>query len=123
MDTFVHWRRAANDLGCRAEGHHEDVSVGIDRKDEVTCPTCRIAVINPDPTKFYEWTVKVRVNATWVADGFELNANRLHEMIARNLGYAHYNEIETEVVSAPDADEVAREMGYKSAADRMEKKR
>lgn len=71
---------------------------------------------------FYEWTIKIRVAPCWVADGFDLTADRAHTMVWRDLGYAHGSEIEAEIVAAPDPDRVAREMGYKSAAEREERK-
>ena len=66
--------------------------------------------------ELYEWTVKIRVAATLVADGFDLDADRLHAMVRRDLQYAY--EIEAEIVSAPPADEIAKEQGYASAAAR-----
>lgn len=64
------------------------------------------------PTKFYEWTVKIRVSANWVADGFDLDADRVHDMVARDLTHAYGSEIQCEIVTAPSADDIAREQGY-----------
>lgn len=77
----------------------------------------------PDPSKFYEWTVKIRVNAVWVADGFDLTADRLHRMVNHDLDYARMDEIETEIVVAPDEEEVAQEQGYKNAEQRAARNR
>ena len=120
-DALIHWRRADGQNACRGSSN-DDPGVTIEHKNEITCHVCADAAEAPDPTKFYEWTVKVRVNATWVADGFDLDADRLHAMLSEDLGYASPYEIETEVVEAPDADEVAKEMGYKSAADKKQRK-
>ena len=68
----------------------------------------------PDPGKFYEWTVKIRVSAVWVADGFDLDADRLHDMVSSDLGYASTDEIECEIVEAPDQREIRKEQGYQN---------
>ncbi len=78
---------------------------------------------DPDPNKFYECTVKIRVSALWVADGFDLTTERANRMLAKELGWANGSEFEAEVVSAPNADEVAVEMGYESDAHKREDKR
>jgi len=70
-----------------------------------------------DKPKLYEWTVKIRVADTLVADGFDLDADRLHAMVRKDL-YAYGHEIEAEIVSAPPDDEIAKEQGYASAAAR-----
>lgn len=62
--------------------------------------------------RYYEWTVKIRVAATWVADGFDLTADRAHDMVAKDLGYANGSEIETEIVTAPVDRDIATEQGY-----------
>lgn len=111
----IHWRRADSTRACFHEGGTE---VDVSHAKEITCRACSRAVLEPDPSRFYEWTVKVRVNAVWVADGFNLDADRMHDIMSHDLDYAHYHEIETEIVAAPDADEVAREMGYESAVDK-----
>lgn len=74
----------------------------------------------PDPGKFYEWTVKIRVSAVWVADGFDLDADRLHAMVSSDLGYATSREIECEIVTAPDQKEIRREQGYNTDSDGVE---
>ena len=67
--------------------------------------------------KFYEWTVKIRVNAVWVADGFNLTEDRLNSILGEHLDYARSTEYEGEIVKAPNADAIAREQGYTSAKD------
>lgn len=71
----------------------------------------------PNPKKFYEWTVKIRVNAVWVADGFNLTEERLHNILAHHLNYAYGHEFGGEIIKAPKPDDIAREQGYKSAKD------
>ncbi|MEK7706210.1 MAG: hypothetical protein AAB426_14715 [Myxococcota bacterium] len=71
--------------------------------------------------RHYEWTVKIRVAATWVADGFDLTAERAHSMVAKDLGYARGDEIETEIVAAPPDRDIATEQGYAETADGLAK--
>lgn len=65
-----------------------------------------------EPERFYEWTVKIRVAATWVADGFDLDADRLYDMVANDLSYARGHEIETEIVASPPAADIRYEQGF-----------
>ncbi len=67
--------------------------------------------------RYYEWTVKMRVAATWVADGFNLDKERAEEMLKQDLRSAYGHEMEAEIVQAPPLDDIAREQGYKSASD------
>lgn len=67
--------------------------------------------------KMYEWTVRIRVTGTWVADGFDLTADRMQAMVLSDLRYAHDHEIECEVVKAPAAADIRREQGYRDASD------
>jgi hypothetical protein len=78
---------------------------------------------DPDPKKFYKWTVELEVNAVWVADGFDLDDERALHILQAHLGYARSHELKARVIQAPDADEVAQEMGYASAEDRNMKEK
>lgn len=69
-------------------------------------------VIEKDGEKFYEWTAKVRVHASWVADGFNLTAERLHNMVSNDIQGGYTHEIEAEIVDAPDARLILGEQGY-----------
>ena len=61
--------------------------------------------------RFYEWTVKIRVAALWVADGFDLDSERAHDMVRGDLGHATSVEVETEIVKAPDPKSIRIEQG------------
>lgn len=65
--------------------------------------------------KFYEWTIKIRVAANWVADGFDLDAERAHGLIYNHLNFAKGSEIQTEIVEAPSFVELMKEQGYPAA--------
>ncbi len=77
---------------------------------------------DPDPKKFYKWTVEFEVNAVWVADGFDLTDDRAHAMLADHLSHAHGSELKARVIKAPDPDKVAREQGYTGADDPRKKR-
>lgn len=40
----------------------------------------------PDPSKFFKWTVEIEINEIWVADGFEVTADGIKEMIQEAIG-------------------------------------
>jgi hypothetical protein len=49
-----------------------------------------------------QWTVKISVDDTWVADGFEVTEERLKEAILEHsLGYAYDHEIKVVVLKSP----------------------
>ena len=66
---------------------------------------------------FYCWKVSVRVHARWVADGFELTADRLNDILANVLGWAYDHEFGGEVLAAPDPMQIRAEQGYKGARE------
>lgn len=66
--------------------------------------------------KTYKWTIEVEVAAAWVADGFDLTAERAHDIFTRALPYAYGHEVACRVVAAPDAREIRREQGYPESA-------
>jgi hypothetical protein len=65
----------------------------------------------------YEWTVRFRVHKSWVADGFNLDDERAKEMLAHDLQFAYGHELDAKVMAAPDPERIAKEQGYKSAAE------
>lgn len=60
----------------------------------------------------YTWVVKVTVDQVWVADGFELDADRARDMVLADLGYARDWEVEVEVIEAPGPARIRKEQGY-----------
>lgn len=60
------------------------------------------------------WTVKLSVDSSWVADGFDLTDERAKSMLARDLGYAYGHELKAKVTAYPPAERVARLQGYRS---------
>jgi len=72
--------------------------------------------------EWYKWTVEFKVHRTWVQDGFDLTDERALDMLSEDLQYANIeSELKAKVLSAPDPNEVAQEMGYKDAADKARK--
>lgn len=66
----------------------------------------------PDPNKFFKWTVEIEVNEIWVADGFEVTAEGVKEMIQEAIGYSYEHETRVRVVSSPDPTEIKKAQGY-----------
>lgn len=68
---------------------------------------------------FRRWVIAFDVADRWVADGFDPDDSGALDMLATRLGWAYRDaELRAHVVEAPDREEVAKLMGYKSAADR-----
>jgi hypothetical protein len=66
----------------------------------------------PNPNRFYKWTVEIEVNEVWVADGFDLTDERLKEMIESELGYSYSHETRVQVLKAPSPKKIRRAQGY-----------
>jgi len=69
----------------------------------------------PNPNKFYKWTVEIEVSEVWVADGFEVTAERLQEMLQEAIGFSHENETRVRVVKAPTVNAIRKAQGYEAA--------
>ncbi len=50
----------------------------------------------------YKWLVEIEVDEMWVADGFNLSDERLHQMLGRELQCAYSTEYSGKVIAAPD---------------------
>ena len=61
----------------------------------------------------YSWTVEIRVHPRWVADGFNLTAERLDDILVRTLSFATGAEFSARVISAPDPKQIRAEQGYR----------
>lgn len=99
-------------------------------KAKTPAPKCKLCgkkhttqAHEPDPDTFYEWTVKFRVNATWVADGFNLDDDRARSMLEGDLDYAYGWELDAKVVKAPDPQHIAWEQGYDRADETKKRKK
>lgn len=68
-------------------------------------------------SKTFKWTVTFEVDPEWVADGFNLTAARSLEMLANELPFAHYSDLDARVVKAPSRDSIAKCQGYTGADD------
>ncbi len=74
------------------------------------CPACYDEELKEARRhEHYEWTVKITVDPIWVADGFDLDQDRLMDILSRELGYARCHEYGGEVLTTPDADEIRAE--------------
>jgi hypothetical protein len=62
--------------------------------------------------KRFTWTVSITVDETWVADGFDLTEERLHDIMARALPYAFGHEFSGKVLEAPPPNDIRVAQGY-----------
>lgn len=63
--------------------------------------------------KKYKWTVEFEVDASWVADGFDLDDDRALDMLSHDLRYAHIGaELDAKVIKAPKREAIRKEQGY-----------
>lgn len=59
-----------------------------------------------------KWTVEFSVDASWVADGFDLTDERAKGMLASDLRYAYGHELGAKVTKYPSAIRVAKLWGH-----------
>ena len=50
---------------------------------------------------WFTWTATIAVRGNWVVDGFDLDHERLMEMLREDLGYAYEHELHVQVTTAP----------------------
>jgi hypothetical protein len=65
-----------------------------------------------EATASYRWTVEFQVDAVWVADGYNLTAERAKEMLAGELRDAFEHEIAARIISAPHPAAILAERGH-----------
>jgi len=59
-----------------------------------------------------KWILEVEVSDKWVAVGFNLTAERAHEMFCNELIYAYNDEITVKILTAPANDDILKCQGY-----------
>jgi hypothetical protein len=64
------------------------------------------------PNRRFKWVVEFEVDESWVADGFDLNDDRAHEMIHRYVSYSYGHEVSGKVLRAPDPKAIRKAQGY-----------
>ena len=62
----------------------------------------------------FRWTVSIEVDETWVADGYEITAERIHEMMQHEIGGAYASEIGVKVLRAPKPERIRKVQGFPS---------
>lgn len=60
----------------------------------------------------YKWTVEFTVAESIVVDGFDLDAERAHEMLAQNLPFAYGYELGAKIVKSPRRARIRKAQGY-----------
>lgn len=62
--------------------------------------------------KTFKWVVEITVDETWVADGFDLTAERVEAMIGSDLRFANENEYGAKILKAPKKKDIEKAQGY-----------
>lgn len=65
--------------------------------------------------KRFKWVVEFEVDASWVADGFEMTQERAKGMIEQELGYSSADETGARILKAPPPDAIRKVQGYAPA--------
>jgi hypothetical protein len=64
--------------------------------------------------KWFTWTLELKVDRSWVADGFDIKtAEQAHEHFAHILPHAFGDEFKARVVSRPPRTEIRKAQGYR----------
>ena len=61
----------------------------------------------------FVWLVEIEIDETWVADGFEITAERAGEWVEKDIGYASPDEISVRIKKAPKSSDIRAVQGYK----------
>jgi hypothetical protein len=59
------------------------------------------------------WIVKVQVEKTWIADGFDLTKERMIDMLQNDLQFATSNEVNAIILAKPERKTIRKIQGYK----------
>jgi hypothetical protein len=62
-------------------------------------------------SKTFKWTVEIEVTENWVADGFNISPDRMHDIMCRALPYANGSEIGARVLKSPSPESIAIAQG------------
>ena len=60
----------------------------------------------------FKWTVEFTVSEGWVADGFDLTAERAHAILEEALPYAYGHELGARIIKAPSRNSIRKAQGY-----------
>lgn len=67
----------------------------------------------PDPNKFFKWTVEIEVNEVWVADGFQVTEEGLRDAFQEYfLPLSTEGEVKVAVVKTPTVKALRKAQGY-----------
>lgn len=65
----------------------------------------------------FKWTVEIEVDEVWVADGFDLDNDRMNDIMLEHLSYATSSEVKCKVVKSPSVASVRKAQGYDDTED------
>lgn len=61
----------------------------------------------------FKWTVEIEVDEIWVADGFNLDNDRMQDIMLNELDFASSSEVKAKVIKAPSVASIRKAQGYK----------
>lgn len=70
--------------------------------------------------KWFKWVVEIQVKQSWIADGFNMDNERAHDMLAHTLPGAYGYELRAKVIAAPPLEEILRKQGYTGESLKVE---
>lgn len=59
----------------------------------------------------YKWRLEITVDPMWVADGLDLTAARMHDILTTYFGHVRADEIRVKTLSAPERKQIRAEQG------------
>lgn len=60
----------------------------------------------------FSWTIRVEIDETWVADGFDLTEDNIKDRVSEMLPHAHGSEYDAKVLKAPQRQRIMKAQGY-----------
>lgn len=71
-----------------------------------------VMAVKKQKRRSFKWTVEFEVAETWVADGFDLDAERANDMIGTALPFSYGWERVARVIKAPRKSRILVAQGY-----------
>lgn len=62
--------------------------------------------------RFQSWTVEIAMDELWVADGFDLTDQGMHDIMTSHFGHVHGHEVKCKVLKRPADEVIAKLQGY-----------
>ena len=66
---------------------------------------------NGKPSMRFRWRIEIEIDEVWVADGFEVTEDRIHDMVVSAIGFARPDEVLVRILASPHPDEILQAQG------------